>query len=62
MLYECGEYHYMFDVKVINIIHRRQLSHVHLFMVSIRREQDIIEAMKGCTNSRNMPFCTVSQE
>ena len=45
---ECDEYHHLLDV--INTIHNRQLSHFHL-LVSSRMEQDILEAMKGCTTA-----------
>jgi hypothetical protein len=45
---ECDEYHHLLDV--INIIHNRQLSHFHL-LVSSRAEQDILEAMEGCTTA-----------
>ena len=38
------------ECDVVNNIHSRQLPHFH-FLVSSRMDQDILEAMKGCTTA-----------
>ena len=42
---ECDEYHQL--VELINVIHGWELLHCH-FLLSSRREQDILIAIKGC--------------